>query len=109
MTQQQLSAVTDIGKSSISHYCNGTHCPDNLRAIKIAKILNVNPLWLMGLSDDKKPVDNSKTTELETLFNNASPEVQRSVLTLLKAPPQESAGFRRIPAARKNQRRTDRR
>lgn len=85
MTQQQLADSADIDKSSVSHYCKGTHCPNNLRAIKLARILNVNPLWLMGLSDDKQPADNSKATELELLFNNASPEVQRSVLTLLKA------------------------
>ena len=85
MTQQDLANISGIGKSSISHYCHGTHCPDNLRAITISKILNVNPLWLMGLSEIKEPVSEDKAAELERLFFNAPLNVQESVLTLLKA------------------------
>lgn len=85
ITQQELSNKSGIGKSSISHYCNGTHCPDNLRAIKIAGILNVNPLWLMGLSDIKEPAPKDKLSELDSLYENAPPDIQESVLKILKS------------------------
>lgn len=48
MSQQELSVKANIGKSSISQYMNGSHAPSNLSAGKIAKVLNVNPVWLMG-------------------------------------------------------------
>lgn len=91
MTQQDLANISGIGKSSISHYCHGTHCPDNIRAIKLAEILKVNPLWLMGLSEIKEPVTKDRAVELESLFFSAPQDVQDSVLTLLKAaqPPSE--------------------
>ena len=53
MTAQELSNRSGVGKSSISHYMNGFHCPSNINAGKMAKVLNVYAAWLMGLSDDK--------------------------------------------------------
>lgn len=48
MIPQELADKTGIGKASISQYLNGQHKPSNLSAGKIGKILDVNPLWLMG-------------------------------------------------------------
>lgn len=48
MSQQDLSDLSGVGKSSISHYANGTHSPGNVTSAKLAKILRVNPMWLMG-------------------------------------------------------------
>ena len=52
MKQVELAEKAGIDKSFISHYVNGTHCPSNGKAQLLADILNVNPLWLMDLSDD---------------------------------------------------------
>lgn len=52
MKQIELADRAGIDKSFISHYVNGTHCPSNEKAQLLADILNVNPLWLMDLSDD---------------------------------------------------------
>ena len=49
MTQQELSDKSGIGKSSISHYINGSNEPGNKSAYAIAQVLGVNPAWLMGL------------------------------------------------------------
>lgn len=54
MSQQELSEKSHIGKSSISHYVNGTHQPMNKSAYQIAKALNVNPAWIMGLDANKE-------------------------------------------------------
>lgn len=48
MIPQELADKTGIGKASVSQYLNGQHKPSNLSAGKIGKILDVNPLWLMG-------------------------------------------------------------
>lgn len=94
MTQQMLADKCGIGKASISHYVHGTHCPDNIRALEIAKVVNVNPLWVMGLSDRKEPIEDSEVQEFQQLFELASADVRQSVLTLLRAsqPHAESLG-----------------
>lgn len=48
MKPQELADKSCIGKASISQYINGSHAPGNISAKKIGKVLNVNPLWLMG-------------------------------------------------------------
>ena len=48
MRAQELANITGIGKSSISQYVNGSHAPSNISAGKMAKALEVSPLWLMG-------------------------------------------------------------
>lgn len=50
---QDLANETGINKASISHYVNGSHIPSNISAAKIGKVLNVNPLWLMGFEVGK--------------------------------------------------------
>ncbi len=49
MSQQELSNLSGISKSSISHYVNGSHEPGNKAAYAMANALAVDPLWLMGL------------------------------------------------------------
>ncbi len=48
MRPQELANMSGVSKSSISQYVNGTHTPSNISSGKMAAILNVNPLWLMG-------------------------------------------------------------
>lgn len=48
MKPQELADRSCIGKASISQYVNGSHAPGNISAKKMGKVLNVNPLWLMG-------------------------------------------------------------
>lgn len=54
MSQQELVEKSGVGKSSISHYINGSHAPSNISAGKIAKVLGVEPLWLMGFNVEMK-------------------------------------------------------
>lgn len=58
MTAQELSNRSGVGKSSISHYINGNNEPHSHNAGKMAKVLNVDPQWLMGfdVSMEKKEV-----------------------------------------------------
>lgn len=45
---QELADKSGVSKASISQYVNGSHAPSNISSGKMASVLNVNPLWLMG-------------------------------------------------------------
>lgn len=55
ISQQELSDQSGVGKSSVSHYVNGTHEPTNKAAYKLSLVLNVNPVWLMGFDVPMEP------------------------------------------------------
>lgn len=82
MTQQELADKSQLGKSSISHYVNGSNEPGNKAAYALAKVLKVNPAWLMGL--DAPKIDISKALELFEKYENADPKIQAAVEALLK-------------------------
>ena len=90
MTQQDLADKSQIGKSSISHYINGTHAPGNKAAYEMGNVLNVNPLWLMGLDAPKdeapayKQEEVEKAMQLYKQYQKAIPQVQSAVEALLK-------------------------
>lgn len=48
VTQSELSEKTKIGKSSISTYLKGAYEPKQRNLYKIAQVLDVDPVWLMG-------------------------------------------------------------
>lgn len=54
ITAQELSRQSGVNKASISQYRNGTHAPSNISAGKMAKVLDVSPLWLMGFDAPKE-------------------------------------------------------
>lgn len=48
LSQQELSDLSGVAKASISHYATGRYIPSNLSAEKMARVLDVSPVWLMG-------------------------------------------------------------
>ena len=60
MTAQELSDRSGVGKSSISHYVNGNNAPHTINAGKMADVLRVNPMWLMGFDADKYSIEIAK-------------------------------------------------
>ena len=48
MKAQELADRSGVNKASISQYVNGTHAPSNISAGKMASVLGVSPVWLMG-------------------------------------------------------------
>lgn len=54
MIPQELANASGVSKASISQYLNGSHAPSNISSGKMAKILNVNPVWLMGFDAPMK-------------------------------------------------------
>ena len=67
---QELANESGVSKSSISQYLNGSHKPSNVSSGKMAKILGVDPLWLMGFDVPMKkeitlePVSIGKTIRI---------------------------------------------
>ena len=57
MTAQELANRSGVGKSSISHYVNGSNEPHNKNAGAMARVLNCNPQWLMGFDVKMEPWD----------------------------------------------------
>lgn len=53
MKPQDLADKSGVNKGSISLYMNGKGQPGNLNAGKMAEVLGVNPMWLMGFDVDK--------------------------------------------------------
>lgn len=64
MIPQELSNASGVNKSSISQYLNGSHSPSNISSEKMSKILNVNPLWLMGFDVPMRNIDNTNTNQI---------------------------------------------
>jgi len=61
ITQQELSSRSGVNKSSISQYVNGSHVPSNVSAGKMAKVLGVSPVWLMGFDVPMRDKEEDKT------------------------------------------------
>lgn len=53
---QELAEKSKVSKSSISQYVNGSHQPSNISSGKMAKVLGVEPMWLMGFDVPKKKI-----------------------------------------------------
>lgn len=105
MKPQELADLSGVSKSSISQYINGSHKPSNISAGKMAAVLGVDPMWLMGFNvmkernDDPTPVyylnpetakaaqevfEDPETRMLFDAARNASPEAIRLAAEMLK-------------------------
>ena len=69
LRQQDLADLSGVSKSNISHYVNGNHVPDNVMAYKLARVLDVEPSWLMAV-DEVPDFILMPNTELIKLIKN---------------------------------------
>lgn len=63
MKPQELADKSGVSKSSISQYVNGSHTPSNISSGKMGKVLNVEPMWLMGFDVEMRKDISSKAAE----------------------------------------------
>lgn len=103
MSAQELADRSGVSKASISQYVNGSHKPSNISAPKLAKVLKVNAMWLMGFDMDEEPAkptyyfDDETAQKAQEIFENkqlsllfdaardAEPEDLETVHTMLIA------------------------
>ena len=88
MRPKDLATRTGLSESTISQYRSGFTEPKTDRLALIARVLNVNPTWLMGLD---VPVElniatrdiTSEERDLITAYNRATPDIQSAVCAVL--------------------------
>lgn len=84
-----LSSKCGISKSLISKYLNGFTEAKQKNIYLIAKALNVNPLYLIGLSDEMTPPDDLKDkikAQLDEMTNEQLEQVETFISAfILKA------------------------
>lgn len=85
MSQQDLADKTGISKSSISQYLSGKVEPKQDRIYEIAKVLNVNPGWLMGFDADMayqfRTGNSAQVRTLVEVYNQLNAEQQNRLAT----------------------------
>lgn len=93
MKQAELCTLAKIPKSSLSIYISGSYEPKQDRLYDMAKVLDVDPVWLMGydvpMEREKKTPDKQELSEGEKLllelFRQVPVESQQMVLDMIKA------------------------
>ena len=87
MKPKELSDKSGVSKSSISQYINGSHAPSNISSGKMGKVLNVNPLWLMGfdvgMSKDISAHEASNDIDLIYKFSMLNERDKKIILDMM--------------------------
>lgn len=68
ISQQELAEKSGVSKASISQYINGSHSPSNISSGKMGKVLNVDPLWLMGFDVEMRRELSSESAKNDMVF-----------------------------------------
>lgn len=77
LRQQDLVDITGISKGNISHYVNGNHVPNNIMALKLAKALDVEPDWIMGIDEAAEYTITEKTPLIDAIQGLTDEQKQR--------------------------------
>ncbi len=80
----ELSQKCGISKSLISKYLNGITEPKQKNVYLIAKALNINPLYLIGLSEELVPPDFLKD-KIKAKLDDMNEEQLKQVDTFIDA------------------------
>ena len=94
-SQEELAKLLNVSRSRIANYEQGTREPDMEMQEALADFFNVTLDYLFGhstksLADQLReisaaPEDIDRFVEFFKLYQKASPEIQNSVLTILKS------------------------
>lgn len=72
LTQEQLAGKLQTTKGTISNYENGHSTPSNEMLVLLSKILDVTTDYLLGVTDNPKPVDYKLAGISDDDYNNLS-------------------------------------
>lgn len=77
LTLSELAEKSKVSKSAISQYTHATKSPSNISSSAMAKVLNVNPVWLMGFNAPKNREEfiESRNKRLNAYVNYAIPHL----------------------------------
>ena len=93
MTQAELCRLSGIPKAPISAYVRDAYEPKEDRTRAMARVLNVDPLWLLGynvpMNADAPPLSDQDLTDAERawldLYRKISPEHRTTFVTLIES------------------------
>lgn len=68
ISQQELADKSGVLKSSISQYLTERATPSNINAGKMAKVLSVDPLWLLGYDGPMRKENSDSGTKFDNIF-----------------------------------------
>ena len=68
ISQQELADKSGVLKSSISQYLTDRATPSNINAGKMAKVLSVDPLWLLGYDVPMRKENSDSGTKFDNIF-----------------------------------------
>ena len=88
ITQADLARITGIRASSISDYLSGKYQLKQDKIALIADALSVNPGWLMGYDEPKKPISSSivekkENRDLLAHYQKLSEHEQKILITMI--------------------------
>ena len=70
MKQVELQEKTGLGKAAISHYIKQRYQPKQMALLKMAKVLDVNEMWLAGYDVPmERNVVDKNNSEVAVLFD----------------------------------------
>lgn len=84
---RELADKVGMTEAAISHYVNGNRCPTNKTAVRLANVLQCNPLWLMDL-DDNMIKDKKNRIEYDFIINQN--EFQQKVIEIMNEVKEDS-------------------
>lgn len=89
LSRQQLEEMTSIDHRQIWRYEKGMNIPNAEAAATLARALNVSADWLLGLTDEIRPIlDDSllqpDEIELLNLYRSKSADIQHKILEVAK-------------------------
>lgn len=68
MKQQELADKSGVSKNSISQYLSQRSIPSNISAGKMATVLGVNPVWIMGYDVPMIKENSDSGTRFDNIF-----------------------------------------
>lgn len=96
MKPQELADRSGVSKASISQYVNGSHAPGNISAKKIGKVLEVEPMWLMGfdvpMNRENAPTEKSNPNTALALTPRDERDIKRDLDNIMDKLAQKEYG-----------------
>lgn len=86
VSQSELARKLNIHRATVNNYITGKHEPNRDRIDEIAKILNINPTWLLGYDVDIEKDDKNEefTPKFKILARNFEKLDEKNKNTILK-------------------------
>lgn len=83
MKQSELAELSGVNKGAISHYAAGDYEPKNETLHKLAKVLNVNEMWLWGYDGIEADALDPERKFLN-MFNSLTPDQKKLIIKMIQ-------------------------